>query len=121
MRYLILVLLNTPIIFLALINIITQYKLKQVSITRLRHQLSIWLIILIVLIGSFPLYNILSGRAPLDSHELSLFDIIQTSAIVFLFYAFNSQRQRSDQIDLRLRNLHQELSIRLSRDESKKH
>lgn len=121
MRYLILVLLNTPIIFLALINIITQYKLKKVSVTRLRHQLIIWLIILVVLIGSFPLYNIICGRAALDSHELSSFDIIQTSAIVFLFYTFNSLRQRLDQTELRLRNLHQELSIRLSQDESKKH
>ena len=35
MRYLILVLLNVPIILAALINIITQYKLRKVSVNAL--------------------------------------------------------------------------------------
>ena len=114
MRYLVLVLLNVPIILAALINIVTQYKLRKVSPARFRHQLSIWLILMIVLIGSFPLYNISIGHPPLDSSELSLFDILQTTAIILLFYIVNNQRQRIDQNERRLRDLHQELSIRLS-------
>lgn len=114
MRYLILVLCNLPIILLALVNIITQYKLKKVSITRFQHQIIIWTVVLIVLLGSFPLYNILNGRSAFDSNELSLFDIVQTTVIVFLFYAFNNLRQQLDQNERRLRDLHQELSIKLS-------
>ena len=45
MRYLILVLLNVPIILAALINIIIQYKQRKVSVTRFRHQLIIWMVI----------------------------------------------------------------------------
>lgn len=116
MRYLILVLLNVPIILAALINIITQYKLRKVSTARFRHQLIIWMVIMVVLIGSFPLYNISIGRPPLDSSELSLFDILQTTAIILLFYIANNQRQRIDQNERRLRDLHQELSIRLSNE-----
>lgn len=116
MRYLILVLLNVPIILAALINIITQYKLRKVSVTRFRHQLIIWMVIMVVLIGSFPLYNISIGYPPLDSSELSLFDILQTTAIILLFYIANNQRQRIDQSERRLRDLHQELSIRLSNE-----
>ena len=117
MRYIILVLLNTPIILLALVNIVTQYKLKKASRGRFRHQFILWLVVLILLIGSFPVYNILTGNQPLDSDELSLFDIVQTTAIVFLFYVINNQRQRLDQTEKRLKDLHQELSIRLSGDE----
>lgn len=116
MRYVILVLLNLPIILLALVSIITQYKLGRISKNRLRTQLAIWLIILVVLIGSFPLYNYFTGQSPLDSIDLSSFDIIQTTAIVLLFYVVNSQRQKIDQAEHRLRNLHQEISIRLSID-----
>ena len=116
MRYLILVLLNVPIILAALINIITQYKLRKVSVTRFRHQLIIWMVIMVVLIVSFPLYNISIGHPPLDSSELSLFDILQTTAIILLFYIANNQRQRIDQNERRLRDLHQELSIRLSNE-----
>ena len=116
MRYLILVLLNVPIILAELINLITQYKLRKVSVTRFRHQLIIWMVIMVVLIGSFPLYNISIGHPPLDSSELSLFDILQTTAIILLFYIANNQRQRIDQNERRLRDLHQELSIRLSNE-----
>lgn len=114
MRYLILVLLNLPIILVALVNIVTQYKLKKVSAGRFRHQLILWIVIMVVLIGSFPLYNMANGKAAFDSEELSLFDIVQTTAIIFLFYIVNNQRQRNDQIERRLRELHQELSIKLS-------
>ncbi len=116
MRYIILVLLNLPIILLALINLITKYKLKKIPKQRFRSQLFIWLTLLIVLVSSFPVYNMISGREPLDAHELSLFDIVQTTAIIFLFYVINSQRQRTEQTEHRLQNLHRELSIKLSKN-----
>lgn len=120
MRYLVLILLNVPIILLALVNIVTQYKLNKVSQGHFRHQIIIWLGALVVVIGSFPLYNTLVGRAALDSHDLGLFDIIEVTAIIFLIYIVNNQRQRADQTEKRLRDLHQELSIRISQDEAKK-
>ena len=116
MRYLILIILNLPIILLALVNIITQYKLGRVSKNRFRHQLIIWLLILAVLIGAFPFYNILVGRPAFDSYALSSFDIVQTTGIILLFYIANNQRQRLDQNERHLRDLHQELSILLSTD-----
>ena len=114
MRYIILIILNLPIIFLALANIITDYKLKKVSINRFRNQIVLWVFILVVVIGSFPVYNIATGRPPLDSSELSLFDIVQTTVIIFLLYVVNSQRQRIDQGEMMMKKLHRELSIRLS-------
>jgi uncharacterized membrane protein YbjE (DUF340 family) len=121
MRYLALVILNLPIILLALVNIIAQYKLGRVSKGRFRHQLVIWLIILVMLVGSFPLYNILASRPAFDSAELSLFDIVQTTAIVLLFYITNNQRQRLDQQEKRARELHQELSIKFSSIDESNH
>ncbi len=116
MRYLILVILNTPVILLALVHIVMQYKLKKVSVNRFRHQILLWLAILTVLISSFPAYNYLTGKQIFDSGELSLFDIFQTTAIIFLFYVINNQRQKIEQNEKNLRDLHQEISIRLSRD-----
>jgi len=119
MRYIILVLLNLPIILLALINIVTQYKLKKITAVRFRHQIILWIILLIVLVGSFPIYNYVNDRPPLDSSELSLFDVAQTTAIVVLIYAANTQRRRSEQNEKAFRDLHQELSISLSKDHGK--
>lgn len=115
MRYLILVGLNIPIIVLACSNIITQYKLGRITKNRFRWQLVLWFIILVVLIASFPLYNIVSSNPILDSTELSLFDIAQTTVIVGMIYILNYQRQRNDYLDKRLSNLHREISIRLSK------
>ena len=114
MRYIILVLLNVPIILLALTSIVTQYKLGKVNKNRFHHQLFVWLVMLLLLIGSFPVYNIAAGRPPLDSTELSVFDILQTTAVIFLVYIANNQRIRLDQNEKRLRDLHQKLSILLS-------
>lgn len=118
MRYLILVFLNLPVVVIALVNIVTQYKLKRISKGRFRHQIILWLLILAVVVGSFPLYNYLVGRPTLDSIDLSAFDIAQTTAIVWLFYIINSQRQRIDQAEQRIKDLHRELSIRLSGKDS---
>lgn len=120
MRYAILVLLNLPVILLALANFITRYKLGKIDKTKFRRQITIWIVILIVLVGSFPVYNILTSRAVLDSHELSLFDIIQTAAIILLFYIINNQRQKNEQNERYIRDLHQELSIKLSAHDNAK-
>ena len=114
MRYVILVLLNIPIILLALVNIITQYKTRKMSVRRFRQQIILWLVILVVLVGSFPAYNHMNGKYILDSSELSLFDIIQTTAIVYLIYIINNHRRKLEQNERLIRELHQEISIKLS-------
>ena len=114
MRYIILILLNAPIIILALVNIITQYKLGRISTRRFHHQLVLWLIIITVLVASFPAYNRLNGKALFDSSSLSLFDIVQTTVIIYLIYIINNFRRKIEQNERTLRDLHQELSIRLS-------
>jgi hypothetical protein len=118
MRYIILVLLNLPIIFLALLNIVTQHKLKKISDRRYHYQLLLWIVLLVVLIASFPIYNILTDNPVLDSKELSLFDIVQTTAIIYMIYIINRQRQKNDLNEKHVRDLHQELSIQLSTEKS---
>lgn len=114
MRYLLLILLNVPVIFFALLNIITQYKMHRVTRQRFYQQLLIWLVILVTLLISYPLYNFFIGRPLLDSTDLSSFDIVEVTATVFLLYVVNDQRRKIDQTDKRLNDLHRTLSIRLS-------
>jgi len=101
-------------------NLVTRYKLGKISVQRFRIQFFLWLIVFVVLVASFPVYNHLSGRPVLDAESLSLFDIVQTTAIIFLFYIINNQRQKIEATDRTLRELHQELSIRFSTGSDKK-
>lgn len=120
MRYIILVLLNLPVILLGLVNIVTQYKTKHVSAARFHRQVLMWFVILAVLVGSFPLYNYASNKPPFDSHELSSFDIVETTAIVYLIYVVNNHRRKLEQNEKTLRELHQAISIRLAANDRNK-
>ena len=119
MRYIVLVILNIPVILLAFVNIVTQYKLKKVDRRRFRFQIILWIVILVVLISSFPIYNLAIGLPVLDSSELSLFDIFQTTAIIYLFYIINDYRRKIERDERTIRDLHQEISIRLSENNGK--
>lgn len=114
MRYVILVLLNLPVILLAFLNILTKYKMGKIIKRRYYRQLLLWTMILVVLISSYPVYNLLVSRPLLDSTDLSAFDIVQTTVLIGLFYIMNNQRQKTEETERRLRELHQEISIKLS-------
>lgn len=114
MRYFILLLLNIPIILLALLSIITKYKTKKITKQRFYAQTIFWIITLTLLIVSFPLYNYIAGNDAFESTKLTMFDIIQTTAIVYLIYAVTRTQQKLDTTNTRLQDLHQELSIVLS-------
>lgn len=114
MRYIILLIFNTPIILMALISVVTQYKLRSIQKGRFVRQSIFWLTLLVALFTALPLYNVLSGRAPLDSGGLSVLDIVQATAVFMLFYVINRQRQSIERTERRLRELHQKLSIILS-------
>lgn len=114
MRYLILLLLNIPIIVLALLSILTKYKTKKITKHRFRIQTVFWITVLGLLIASFPVYNHLVGYSTFDSNKLTLIDIVQTTVIVYLVYSLTGIQQKLEQTNRRLQDLHQELSIRLS-------
>lgn len=119
MRYLLLVLLNLPVVLLALINLVTRYKTGKITYQKFQWQTLLWALVTLVIISSFPAYNLIVGREPFESSKLSSFDIVQTTAIVFLIYTINNLRQKLEWTETRLRDLHQELSIKLSNHETK--
>jgi hypothetical protein len=118
-RYLILLLLNIPFILAAILASITQYKLKHISRRKFIVQTCLWLIILIGLILAEPLYTFLFSNNLTTTEPLSLFDVVQITAIVVVFYISNRTRVRLESTERRLHDLHQELSIRLSAEENK--
>lgn len=119
-RYLLLLLLNLPFILLAILGAITQYKLKRSTKKRLIVQVTAWLLILIGLALAQSVYNWLFANNLTQTEPLSLFDVIQITAIVIVFYIANRSRAKIEILEKRVQDLHRELSIRLSDDKSKK-
>lgn len=114
-RYVLLFLLNLPFILMAILSAITRYKLKKSSKRRLFAQLALWLTVLAGLALTYPIYSFLSDHELTNTEPLSLFDVVQITAIVIVLYIANRTRARLDTVERRLQDLHQELSIRLSK------
>lgn len=113
-RYLILLLLNLPFISIAILSAITSYKLKHSTIGRLIAQLAIWISVLIGLISMESIYSWLFTHKLTTTEPLSLFDVIQITAIVIVFYIANRSHSKVELLEKRVQDLHQEVSIRLS-------
>lgn len=113
-RYLILLLLNLPFILLAVLGAITQYKLGRSTKKRLVVQVTVWMMVLASLALAESIYNWLFQNNLTRTEPLSLFDVIQITAIVVVFYIANRSRAKIETLEKRVQDLHQELSIRLS-------
>lgn len=113
-RYLLLFIFTLPFILAGLLTAITQYKLKYLSRNGFIAQLIFWLTVAIALSLSETIYQALFTRGLTATESLSLFDVVQITAIIVLLYATNRLRLKVDFLDRRLKDLHQELSITLS-------
>ena len=100
---------------LAILGAITQYKLNRSSKKRLVVQVTLWTIVLIGLASTELIYTWLFTHNLTQTEPLSLFDVIQITAIVILTYITNRSFTKIEAIEKRLQDLHQELSIRLSK------
>lgn len=117
-RYLLLLLLTLPFILAAVVSQVTLYKLGKSSKRRLLVQLGIWFVILVGLVFAETLYEWLRDSGLTQTDSLSLFDVVQITAIVMLLYITNRSRQKIEALETRLNDLHQELSIKLSSKEN---
>ena len=67
-----------------------------------------------------PIYSYLFSNQLTTTEPLSLFDVMLITGLIFTFYIANQAYSRADTLERRIQDLHQELSIRLSDDESNK-
>lgn len=114
-RYLILVLLNAPLVFTGILSTLVSYKLKRVSKRKFMIRLVAWLVILLGLFFAEPIYQFLFSNNLTATEPLSLFDVIQITGIVFTFYLASRAYEKAETTERRLQSLHQEISILLSK------
>lgn len=117
-RYTLLFLLNLPFILAALLGITVSYKLNKISRRRYASYLIFWLVLLAGLALASPIYNYLFTRELTQTEPLSLFDVMQITGIVSVLYIATRTRARVDSLERRVNDLHQELSIRMSKSDN---
>jgi len=114
-RYLILFFLTAPFIFAALLNALINYKLHRISLKKYTAQTISWLLILTGIAVADPIYRFLFSNNLTQTEPLSLFDVIQITGIVAVLFMANRSRTKLDALERRVQDLHQELSIQLSK------
>lgn len=118
-RYLLLIILNAPLIFTGILSTVVSYKLNRTSRRRFIFRIIFWLGIFALLVFSQAIYNYLFSNHLTRTEPLSLFDVIQITGIIFTFLIANQAYAKTDLLERRVQDLHQELSIRLSKDKTK--
>ena len=113
-RYLLLVIVNVPLILLGITNAVVGYKLKRTSFRRFVFRLVLWLGILAALVLVQPIYNFLFSNNLTQTEPLSLFDVILITGTIIVLFLANLANSRAAILEKQVRDLHQELSIRLS-------
>lgn len=101
-------------------NAVVSYKLNRTNRSRFTIRLVLWFGILAGLVFTKPIYSFLFSNHLTQTEPLSLFDVIQITGIIFTIFIANQAHTKADLLERRLQDLHQELSIRLSKDTPKK-
>lgn len=117
-RYLILLILNAPLVLAALLSSLVEYKMGKLSGKSFARQVVIWCVIFSGLAGAKFIYEFLFSNGLTQTEPLSLFDVIEITGIITVLFMSNRSRIKVETLERRVQDLHQELSIRLSRDES---
>lgn len=113
-RYLLLVILNLPLIIIALLSALVDFKTGKISRSKYWIYTITWLGILAGLSFAHLIYEFLFNNKLTISEPLSLFDVIQITGIIIVLFMANRSRIKVEHLERRVQDLHQELSIRMS-------
>jgi hypothetical protein len=116
-RYLILIILNIPLVLAALLSALVEHKMGKLSRRSFIKQVIIWLVIFSGLASAKFIYEFLFSNGLTQTEPLSLFDVIQITGIIIVLFMANRSRIKLEALERRVQDLHQELSIRLSKKE----
>jgi hypothetical protein len=97
-----------------IINALVNYKLSRISRRRFIFLTIIWLIIFVGLLSARSIYEFLFSNNLTKTEPLSLFDVMQITGIVILFFLVSRNSTKVETLERKVQDLHQELAIRLS-------
>lgn len=114
-KYVLLIILNAPLALYGLFNVVLTYKLKRIRRSQAAIRVLFWLAIIAGLWFAKPLTEFLWRNELTDSPPLSIFDVLLTTGIIICFLLIAQAYSRVAELENRLTNMHEKLSILLSK------
>jgi hypothetical protein len=87
--------------------------MKHISLRRFIFKFTFWIAVLLSLLLAETIYNFLYQEGLTQTEPLSLFDVLQITGVIYVFYLVNRLYVRVDILERKVQDLHQEISIRL--------
>lgn len=114
-KYNILILLTLPILILFLIRIYDNYKRKKISVRGLIILGGFWLLLTLGILFNQQIFNYFDTTKLTQSTPLSLYDVLQITAIILLIYLAFRQTFKIEELQNKLSKLNQEIALRNSK------
>ncbi len=113
-KYVLIVVLNTPFVVIGLLRALHSFQKGRISRARYTFVTILWTLVFVGLLFAQPLYQFLERNRLTDSTPLSVFDVVLTTGLVLALSLTFRLYSKIDRLDERLMQLNRELSIRLS-------
>lgn len=121
-KYLLLVLINAPIVLVGIVRAVTRYKFKpaRISKNKMLFEVVIWLLVGVALSLAQPLYNAAVRYNLTDSTPMSLFDVAVLTLFVFALLLIVETNEELTSLKKTVSRLHEKLAIMDAIDHDKK-
>jgi hypothetical protein len=121
-KYLLLILINAPIVLLGVVRAITRYKTKPARISKNKavYEVLFWLSIGVALSFAQPIYNAAIRYNLTDSTPMSLFDVAVLTLFVFALLLIVEVNEELTSLRKTVSRLHEKLAIMDATDHEKK-
>lgn len=111
-KYLLLMLINTPLVLTGVIRSITRYKTPpKISKSKCITEVVFWLGVGVALLFAEPLYNTLLSHNLTDSAPMSLFDVAMLTLILFCVLLIVETNEDLTSLKRTVARLHEKLAI----------
>jgi hypothetical protein len=112
-KYLLLILINAPLVLVGIMRAITRYKTKPARISRNKGiaEVLFWLIIGVALSLAQPIYNVAIRYNLTDSSPMSLFDVVLLTLFVFALLMIVETNEELTALKRTVTRLHEKLAI----------
>lgn len=112
-KYLLLVLINSPLVLIGIVRAITRYKTKPARISKNKAVVEVifWVSIGVALSFAQPIYNALVRYNLTDSTPMSLFDVAVLTLFVFALLLIVETNEELTALKKTVSRLHEKLAI----------
>ena len=118
-RFLVLVIINLPIVLIGIVGAITSYKTSRTSKKRCTTEVIGWIIVGIALVLVEPIYNLLIKSHLTSSDSMSIFDVILLTLILLCGLLIIRANEKIALINKKLSRIHEHIAIKESEYDSK--